>query len=143
MVYGNLTDTVCQIQNDEPNFTLSWSHYLVLMRIENPDERHFYEIECQQQNWSVRQLQRQYASSLYERLALSRNKGEVMRLANEGQTMEKPSDVIKSPVTLEFYWLYLKSSANLVANSSPRIFSAMHLPVAPSTKKMAGMNCTL
>lgn len=115
MVYGNLTDTVCQIQNDEPNFTLSWSHYLVLMRIENPDER----------------------------LALSRNKGEVMRLANEGQTMEKPSDVIKSPVTLEFYWLYLKSSANLVANSSPRIFSAMHLPVAPSTKKMAGINCTL
>ena len=86
-------------------FMLSWSHYLVLMRIENPDERRFYEIECQQQNWSVRQLQRQYASSLYERLALSRNKGEVMRLANEGQTMEKPSDVIKSPVTLEFLGL--------------------------------------
>ena len=110
MVYGNLTDTVCQIQNDEPNFTLSWSHYLILMRIENPDERRFYEIECQQQNWSVRQLQRQYASSLYERLALSRNKDEVMRLANEGQTMEKPSDVIKSPVTLEFLGLKLDGS---------------------------------
>nr|WP_302508406.1 DUF1016 N-terminal domain-containing protein [uncultured Prevotella sp.] len=61
------------------------------MRIENIDERNFYEIECQKQNWSVRQLQRQYASSLYERLALSRNKTEVMRLANEGQTMEKAS----------------------------------------------------
>lgn len=86
-------------------FTLSWSHYLVLMRIENPDERNFYEIECQQQDWSVRQLQRQYASSLYERLALSRNKNEVMRLANEGQTVEKPQDVIKSPLSLEFLGL--------------------------------------
>lgn len=102
MVYGNLTDTVCQIQNSKPDFTLSWSHYLVLMRIENPDERHFYEVECKQQNWSVRQLQRQYASSLYERLVLSRNKDEILHLANEGQTIEKPSDVIKSPITLEF-----------------------------------------
>lgn len=72
------------------------------MRIENPDERHFYEVECKQQNWSVRQLQRQYASSLYERLVLSRNKDEILHLANEGQTIEKPSDVIKSPITLEF-----------------------------------------
>lgn len=62
---SNLTN-----KNNEKWFTLSWSHCLVLMRIENPDERHFYEIECQQQNWSVRQLLRQYASSLYERLAL-------------------------------------------------------------------------
>ena len=75
------------------------------MRIENPDERNFYKIECLQQDWSVRQLQRQYASSLYERLALSRNKDEVMRLANEGQTIEKPQDVIKSPLTLEFLGL--------------------------------------
>ena len=105
MVYGNLTDTVCQIQNSKPDFTLSWSHYLVLMRIENPDERHFYEVESKQQNWSVRQLQRQYASSLYERLALSRNKDEILHLANEGQTIEKPSDVIKSPITLEFLGL--------------------------------------
>lgn len=86
-------------------FTLSWSHYLVLMRIKNQDERNFYEIECLRQDWSVRQLQRQYASSLYERLALSRNKDEVMRLANEGQTMEKSLDVIKSPFSLEFLGL--------------------------------------
>lgn len=58
------------------------------MRIKNDEERNFYEIECQKQDWSVRQLQRQYASSLYERLALSRNKDEVMRLAKEGQTVE-------------------------------------------------------
>jgi len=87
------------------NFVLSWSHYLVLMRIKNDDERSFYEIECAKQNWSVRQLQRQYNSSLYERLALSRDKDEVMRLAKEGQTVEKPSDVIKNPITLEFLGL--------------------------------------
>lgn len=86
-------------------FTLSWSHYLILMRIENPDARSFYEIECTQQQWSVRQLSRQVGSSLYERLALSRNKDEVMRLAMEGQTIEKPSDIIKSPLTLEFLGL--------------------------------------
>jgi predicted nuclease of restriction endonuclease-like (RecB) superfamily len=88
-----------------PNFTLSWSHYLILMRIENPDARSFYEIEAAQQQWSVRQLARQSASSLYERLALSRNKKEVMRLANEGQTVEQPTDIFKSPVTLEFLGL--------------------------------------
>ena len=59
-------------------FTLTWSHYLILMRIANQNERNFYEIECYKQNWSVRQLQRQYNSSLYERLALSRNKDEVI-----------------------------------------------------------------
>lgn len=91
------------------NFTLSWSHYLVLMRIKNDDERSFYEIECAKQNWSVRQLQRQYNSSLYERLALSRDKDEVMRLAKEGQTLEKSCDVIKNPITLEF--LGLKAEA--------------------------------
>ncbi len=112
MVYCNLTNTVCQIDGEKrkqclsnPIFTLSWSHYLVLMRIENPDERSFYEIECRNQNWSVRQLQRQYNSSLYERLALSRDKDDVMRLANEGQTIEKPTDIIKSPITLEFLGL--------------------------------------
>ena len=86
-------------------FTLSWSHYLILMRIESDEERRFYEIEAQKQNWSVRQLQRQYSSSLYERLALSRNKDEVMRLAQEGQTLNKPDDIIKNPLTLEFLGL--------------------------------------
>jgi predicted nuclease of restriction endonuclease-like (RecB) superfamily len=75
------------------------------MRIENPDARSFYEIECTEQQWSVRQLSRQVGSSLYERLALSREKTEVMRLAREGQTIEKPSDVIKNPMTLEFLGL--------------------------------------
>ncbi|MBO4444142.1 MAG: DUF1016 family protein [Bacteroidaceae bacterium] len=123
-VYSNLVDSVYPIRDEKdkqrlPNldltngddqsqkhsFTLSWSHYLILMRIENPDARSFYEIECAQQQWSVRQLSRQVGSSLYERLALSRNKDEVMRLAREGQTVEKPSDIIKNPVTLEFLGL--------------------------------------
>lgn len=75
------------------------------MRIENPDERSFYEIEATEQQWSVKQLKRQVGSSLYERLALSRDKDEVMRLAREGQTVEKPSDIIKNPITLEFLGL--------------------------------------
>lgn len=88
-----------------PRFILSWSHYLILMRIENIEARSFYELECAQQQWSVKQLSRQVGSSLYERLALSRNKDEVMRLAQEGQTIEKPADIIKNPITLEFLGL--------------------------------------
>ncbi len=86
-------------------FTLSWSHYVVLMRIESADERRFYEIEAHKQNWSVRQLQRQYNSSLYERLALSKDKDSILRLAQEGQTINKPDDIIKNPLTLEFLGL--------------------------------------
>lgn len=88
-----------------PRFILSWSHYLILMRIENIEARSFYEFECAQQQWSVKQLRRQVSSSLYERLALSRDKDEVMRLAQEGLTIEKPEDIIKNPVTLEFLGL--------------------------------------
>ena len=83
-------------------FALSWTHYLILIRIKNEQERHFYEIEAVNQQWTVRQLQRQYGSSLYERLALSRNKDEVMRLAREGQTLTKPGDMLKNPLVLEF-----------------------------------------
>ena len=97
------SNSVAKIQ--QPKFVLTWSHYLVLMRIENPDELSFYEIECAREQWSVRQLKRQHASSLYERLALSRDKDEVMRLSREGQTIEKPQDIIKDPVTLEFLGL--------------------------------------
>ncbi len=93
-----------------PYFRLSWSHYLVLMRIENPAERSFYEIEASNQNWSEAHLKRQYNSSLYERLALSRNKDEIIKLANEGQTVEKPLDLLKNSLTLEFLGLAEKSS---------------------------------
>lgn len=91
--------------SSENGFMLSWSHYLILMRLENPEARSFYEIECTQQQWSKRQLSRQIGSCLFERLALSRDKDEVMRLAREGQAIEKPSDLIKDPITLEFLGL--------------------------------------
>ena len=86
----------------EPPFIVSWSHYLQLMRIENEDERSFYEIESAKSGWAVRTLQRQYNSSLYERLALSRDKNGVLRLAKEGNVIEKPEDIIKQPTVLEF-----------------------------------------
>jgi predicted nuclease of restriction endonuclease-like (RecB) superfamily len=91
-----------KVQSMTDFFTLSWTHYLILMRIENAQIRHFYEIEAVNQQWSVRQLKRQIDSSLYERLALSRNKDEVMRLALEGQMIEKPRDMLKNPLVLEF-----------------------------------------
>ena len=86
-------------------FYLSWSHYLKLMRIDNIDERHFYEIESVKNDWSLSELKRQYDTSLYERLALSTNKEKVYRLAIEGQTVEAPKDAIKDPYVLEFLGL--------------------------------------
>lgn len=91
-------------------FVLPWSHYMVLSHVENPDARAFYEIEAYQQQWSKRYLQRQIGSGLYERLALSRNKDEVMRLATEGQTVTKPDDIIKDPLVLEFVGLKPEAS---------------------------------
>lgn len=93
-----LTDTKCST----PNFTLSWSHYLKLMRISNPEERRFYEIEATNNNWSLRELERQFNSSLYERLALSRNREQILELSQKGQIVEKPQDLLKDPYILEF-----------------------------------------
>lgn len=92
------------------------------MRVENLDARKFYEIECTQQQWSKRQLSRQIGSSLYERLALSRDKEGVMRLAQEGQVISKPEDIIKDPITLEF--LGLKSNV-VYSESKPSRQSAI------------------
>ena len=86
----------------DPSFVLPWSHYLILMRIDNPAERGFYEIEAYKQQWNKRELRRQVASSLYERLAMSRDKDAVMRMAKEGMTMEKNSDILRDPMVLEF-----------------------------------------
>ena len=88
-----------------PKFTLSWSHYLKLIRIDDPDERRFYEIEATENNWGLKELQRQFDSALYQRLALSRDKAKVLTLAKRGQLVEKPQDVIKEPYVLEFLGL--------------------------------------
>ena len=81
---------------------ISWKHYILLMRITNPDERRFYEIEIASNGWSFREFQRQYDSSLYERLALSRNKKKVRELATRGQIVSEPQDLFKDPFVLEF-----------------------------------------
>jgi predicted nuclease of restriction endonuclease-like (RecB) superfamily len=83
-------------------FSLGWSHYVTLMTIENTDERRFYEIEATQNHWNVRELERQISSSLYERLALSRNKEEIRRLTEQGLVVETAADLIKNPLVLEF-----------------------------------------
>lgn len=91
-------------------FKLSWSHYLILMRMENIEERNFYEIESIQNNWSLRELRRQIDSALYERLVLSRDKEKVKELAFKGQVIEKPEDVVKDPYILEFLGLEEQSN---------------------------------
>jgi len=92
-----------------PWFTLSWSHYVFLMNIDNRDERRFYEIESRQNNWSLSELKRQFNSGIYERLALSRDKKGVMDLAKKGHIIEKPEDMLKNPVVLEFLGLDTKA----------------------------------
>ena len=93
------------IEGKNIDFQLSWSHYLFLMRIENPEERKFYEIESIKNNWSLRELRRQFDTSLYERLALSRDKKAIKELSEKGQIIEKPKDTLKDPYILEFIGL--------------------------------------
>ena len=103
-VYG-----IPQTLSEEFQFNLSWSHYLILMRIEDIGTRNFYEIEAIQNNWSLRELKRQVNSALYERLVLSKDKEKVKELAVKGQIIEKPQDIIKDPYILEFLGLDEKS----------------------------------
>ncbi len=86
-------------------FTLSWSHYVELLTVKDPAERSFYEIEATNEGWSLPELRRQKASALYHRLALSRDKAGVKRLAEKGQIITKPEDVLKNPLVLEFLGL--------------------------------------
>jgi predicted nuclease of restriction endonuclease-like (RecB) superfamily len=83
-------------------FRLNWSHYQILMSLPSTEERGFYEIEAATNQWSIRELERQIASALFERLALSRDQDEIKRLASQGQIIEAPRDAIKSPYILEF-----------------------------------------
>ncbi|MDD2715804.1 MAG: PDDEXK nuclease domain-containing protein [Candidatus Wallbacteria bacterium] len=89
--------------------TLSWSHYVFLIGVKDENARRFYEIETAQQDWSLRELKRQFDSGLYERLALSRDKAAIMKLAQEGQTVSNPKDLLKEPYVLEFLGLDEKS----------------------------------
>ncbi len=84
---------------------LGWTHYLTLLRVANPTARAFYEIEAARESWSSRELERQVASLLFERLAKSRDKKKVMALARRGHQVETPADVMKEPFVLEFLGL--------------------------------------
>ena len=81
---------------------LSWSHYLELIKIEEEPKRNFYLKECINSMWSVRELQRQKDSLLYERLILSADKEKVLELSQEGQILRESKDLVKDPFVLEF-----------------------------------------
>ena len=81
---------------------LTWSHYVELLKIDDPMERSFYEREAESEHWGVRELKRQMKSMLFHRLALSTNKSEVIRLSKEGQIVERPEDILKEPYVFEF-----------------------------------------
>lgn len=91
---------------------LSWTHYRTLLRVEKPEARAFYEIESLKNNWSARELERQINSLLYERLALSKNKKGLLKLATKGHDVQRPADVFKDPIVIEF--LGLPKSSKLV-----------------------------
>lgn len=84
---------------------LGWAHYLILLRVLNPAARAFYEIEAAREGWSSRELERQIASLLFERLAKSRDKDKVLALARVGHQLDSPRDVLKDPFVLEFLGL--------------------------------------
>lgn len=113
LVYSKAQTLSAEFESDDKpvkKFQLSWSHYLKLMRIEDVDERDFYEIESYKNNWSLRELERQYNTALYTRLSLSRSGSQVRRLAKEGQLLQKPQDAIKDPYILEFIGLPERST---------------------------------
>lgn len=81
---------------------LTWSHYFEILKADNELEIGFYTKQCEKERWSVRELKRQMKSSLFERIALSKDKEGVLNLANQGHTVEKPEDLLKDPFVLEF-----------------------------------------
>lgn len=91
---------------------LSWTHYRTLLRVEKNDARSFYEIEAIKENWSARELERQINSLLFERLAMSKDKKGLLKLAKKGHEVQTPLDVFKDPVVIEF--LGLPESPQLV-----------------------------
>ncbi len=99
--------TKSQVTSGKPPspFQLSWSQYVFLISIDNLDERRFYEIESTVGSWTLPELKRQFNSGLYERLALSRDKEDVRKLAIEGQLVTCPEDLLKEPYVLEFLGL--------------------------------------
>jgi predicted nuclease of restriction endonuclease-like (RecB) superfamily len=95
------SQTISGISIKSP-FSLSWSQYVFLVGIKDDDARSFYEIEAANNNWTLPELTRQFNSGLYERLALSRDKAGIRKLAKEGQVISRQEDLLKEPYVLEF-----------------------------------------
>ena len=89
---------------------LSWSHYVLLISLDDEDKRSFYIAEAEKNNWSVRQLERQINSQLFERLLLSNDKNSVLAVAKKEKHPEKPEEIIKDPMILEFLGLKREAS---------------------------------
>ena len=81
---------------------LSWTHIIVLLGITDPYARKFYEKQCVIENWSYRQLETQIDGSLFERLALSKDKKGVLKLSNKGHIITNPEEAVKDPYVLNF-----------------------------------------
>jgi len=86
-------------------FSLSWSQYIFLLGVKDCDARSFYEIEAANNGWTLPELSRQFNAGLYERLALSRDKKGIKELAQKGQIVKRPEDLLKEPYVLEFLGL--------------------------------------
>ena len=89
-------------QKSQTSGFLTWSHYLEILRADDPLEIAFYTKECEISKWSVRELRRQMQSMLFHRIALSRDKEGVLALANKGNKVQKPEDILRDPYVLEF-----------------------------------------
>ncbi len=89
---------------------LNWTQYRLLIRIEDEPKREYYIAEATKNNWTARQLERQINSQLYERLLLSNDKKSVLAVARGEQHPEKPTDIIKDPMILEFLGLKREAS---------------------------------
>ncbi|MBA4409069.1 MAG: PDDEXK nuclease domain-containing protein [Bacteroidota bacterium] len=88
--------------SEKPSHLLSWSHYVELLKISDKLERSFYLQQTIMESWSIPELKRQKKSSLFLRLAVSKDKEGIMKLAEQGQIIEKPTDIIRDPYVLEF-----------------------------------------
>lgn len=118
--------SLTEVETKSPRiFTLSWSHYLVLMRIDNPDERRFYEIEASENGWDIAELKRQFKSSLYERLALSRDKKGVLELSRRGQVVARPKDDAIVEMTLP--------------ETNRQIFASKYLTILPDKEVLRSL----
>ena len=132
---------------------LSWSHYLEILKAGNELEISFYTKQCEIEKWSVRELKRQMKSGLFQRLALSRNKEEVLTLSRQGQEIQNPQDIVKDPFVLEFVGIpekqvYLEGELEdrLIANLQDFLLELLCKPLHKSSNRkccrLSRMDCS-